>query len=337
MKTALFLAMTALAIPSSARERIAIAHRGASGYLPEHTLPALAAAHAMGAHYLEQDIVLTKDDVPVVLHDIHLDTVTDVAERFPDRKRQDGRYYALDFTLAEIKTLRAGERMDIKKGKAAFPKRFPAGVRLLEVPTLEEELRLIQGLNQSTGRVAGIYPEIKQPSWHRKQGHDISAIVLPVLRRFGYAEKSDPCFLQCFEYSEVKRLRGELGWKGRLIQLLGGGEKKEPDGSEPAFLRSDAGLRELAALVDGIGPAIGSIVSGKTKAARKVSDLASRAQALKLLVHPYTFRSDELPACVDSGEDLHRILFEEADVDGLFSDFPDTTVRWLAAFGARAK
>lgn len=330
MKTTLILAMAILSLAASAREHIVIAHRGASGCIPEHTLPAVAAAHAMGAHYLEQDIVLTKDDVPVVLHDIHLDTVTDVAARFPGRNRQDGRYYALDFTLAEIKTLRAGERVDRKTGKAAFPKRFPAGVRLLEVPTLEEELRFIQGLNQSTGRVAGIYPEIKQPAWHRKQGHDISAIVLPMLRRFGYAEKSDPCFLQCFEHAEVKRLRGELGWKGRLIQLIGGGDKKDAEGSDPVFLRSDAGLRELASLVDGIGPAISSIVSGKSKAARKVSDLTRRARALNLLVHPYTFRSDELPACVDSGDELHRILFKEADVDGVFSDFPDMTVRWLA-------
>src|SRR5688500_2812370 len=93
---------------------LVIAHRGASGYLPEHTIAAKAYAHALGADYIEQDLVLSKDDVPVVLHDIHLDTVTDVAKRFTDRKRADGRYYALDFTLAELKQLRVTERFNVK-------------------------------------------------------------------------------------------------------------------------------------------------------------------------------------------------------------------------------
>lgn len=142
--------------------QIVIAHRGASGYLPEHTLEAKAMAHAQGAHYIEQDLVLTKDDVPVVLHDIHIDTVTDVVEKFPTRKRDDGRYYALDFTLAELKTLRATERFNAVTGKQVYPNRFPKGQGRFEIATLAEELQLIQGLNHSTGRVAGIYPEIDQ-------------------------------------------------------------------------------------------------------------------------------------------------------------------------------
>ena len=108
MKSLLLLSFipTAILMAQDAPQ-IVIAHRGASGYLPEHTLEAKAMAHAHGAHYIEQDLVLTKDEVPVVLHDIHIDTVTDVVEKFPTRKRDDGRYYALDFTLAELKTLQA--------------------------------------------------------------------------------------------------------------------------------------------------------------------------------------------------------------------------------------
>src|SRR5262245_24187713 len=119
-----------------------IAHRGASGYLPEHTIAAKAYAHALGADYLEQDVVLSKDDVPVVLHDVYLDTVTDVAKRFPDRKRADGRFYALDFTLAELKQLRVTERFDVRTGQPVYPKRFPAAQSSFQISTLEEELQL---------------------------------------------------------------------------------------------------------------------------------------------------------------------------------------------------
>ncbi len=306
---------------------IVIAHRGASGYLPEHTLPAKALAHAMGADFLEQDVVLTKDDVPVVLHDVHLDTVTDVATRFPDRKRVDGRYYALDFTLAEIKQLRATERFSAKTGKAAFPRRFPTGQSSFTIPTLEEELQFIAGLNQSTGRAVGIYPEIKQPAWHRKEGHDISRIVLPILQRYGYRTKDDACYLQCFEFEEVKRLRGELGWQGRLVQLLGG--KKGDDGTIFEILRSPEGLAELSKFADGIGPSITSVIAGDTPAERQVTALVKRAHAAGLLVHPYTVRLDELPASVASAEELHRVLFEEAKIDGVFTDFPDVTAKFI--------
>ena len=122
---------------------IVIAHRGASGYLPEHTLEAKAMAHAMGADFIEQDIVLTKDDVPVVMHDIYLDTISDVAARFPGRHRANGRYYALDFTLAEIKQLQATERFSEKTGRQVYPKRFPKGASSFQIPTLEEELQFI--------------------------------------------------------------------------------------------------------------------------------------------------------------------------------------------------
>lgn len=303
---------------------VVIAHRGASGYLPEHTLEAKALAYGMGADFLEQDLVLSKDDVPVVLHDITIDAVTDAATRFPGRQREDGRFYALDFTVAELKQLRVTERISTKTGQAVFPGRFPAGRGRFQIPTLEEELEFIDGLNKSTGRKVGIYPEIKQPGWHRKQGRDLSAAVLPVLERHGYATKDDLCWIQCFEYAEIKRLHGELNWKGRLLLLMGGG-KKAGDGTELDPLRSLEGLKEVAAVADGIGPALESVI----RPDGQVSDLIANAHANQLAVHPYTVRADELPRGAVSLEDLHRLIFRVAGADGVFTDFPDQTVAFL--------
>ena len=148
---------------------LVIAHRGACGYLPEHTLEAKAYAHALGADFIEQDVVATRDNQLIVLHDIHLEGVTNVADLYPDRHREDGRYYARDFELAEIRGLSAGERRGSDGITAAFPNRFPVGVGNFRVPTLREEIKLIQGMNRSTGREAGIYPEIKSPGWHRDE------------------------------------------------------------------------------------------------------------------------------------------------------------------------
>ena len=309
---------------------IVIAHRGASGYLPEHTLEAKAMAHALGADFLEQDLVLSKDEVPMVLHDIHIDTISDVATRFPSRKRADGRYYALDFTVEELKQLRASERFNPTTGKAVFPKRFPVGKSRFEIPTLEEELELIQGLNKSTGRTAGVYPEIKSPAWHRAQGHDISKIVLPILQRFGYATKSAPCFLQCFEHAEVLRLRTELGWKGKLVMLMDDVPKGE-DGTDYLGLQSAKGLAELAKVADGIGPDLSSVIGSN----RKITELVKNAHASGMVVHPYTFRIDQLPKYAHSPEDLLGLLYKDAKIDGLFSDFTDVTVRWLTKQGLR--
>ncbi|EIS17042.1 glycerophosphodiester phosphodiesterase, partial [Yersinia pestis] len=143
---------------ASAIDKVVIAHRGASGYLPEHSLPAKAMAYAQGADYLEQDLVMTKDNELVVLHDHYLDRVTDVAERFPDRARKDGRYYAIDFTLPEIKSLKFTEGFDIdKNGKKvqSYPNRFPMGKSDFRVHTFQEEIEFIQGLNHSTGKNTG--------------------------------------------------------------------------------------------------------------------------------------------------------------------------------------
>jgi glycerophosphoryl diester phosphodiesterase len=308
---------------------LVIAHRGASGYLPEHTLEAKAYAHALGVDYIEQDLVLSKDGVPIVIHDIYLDTVTDVARRFPDRKRSDGRYYVTDFTVAELKQLRVTERFNARTGRRVFPGRFPAEASTFQLSTFEEELELIQGLNRSTGRAAGIYPEIKQPKWHRAEGHDISVVVLKILKRYGYAARSDACFLQCFEWPEVQRLRNELGWRGRLVMLIEA-KSKGDDGTDHDFLCTPAGLREVAKVADGIGPAIGRLVTWQASGAKPtLTELMSNARAAKLQVHPYTVRVDDLPANCTSADALHAVLFGELRVDGVFTDFSDVTLRWL--------
>ena len=336
MKTILSALLCALTLPLAAQtsKPVVIAHRGASGYLPEHTLEAKVLAHAMGADFLEQDVVLTKDDAPIVTHDIQLETISDVAQRFPDRKRANGHYYALDFTLAEIKQLHANERINPKTGKAVYPNRFPLGRSSFQIPTLEEELQLIQGLNKTCHRIAGIYPEIKQPGWHRKEGHDISRIVLPILRRYGYATKQDPCWIQCFEADEVKRIRAELGWEGHLLLLLSA-PRKNADGSSGDAWFTPAGMMELAKFADGIGPDLSAIVSGKSKADRAVTDFVKSAHAAKLVVHPYTLRADDLPKFADSMDDALEVLFAEAKLDGLFTDFSDLAVKWLGAHGMR--
>ncbi len=187
MKLKMTLAALAIGVMSAsalAADKLVIAHRGASGYLPEHTLPAKAMAYAQDADYLEQDLVMTKDDQLVVLHDHYLDRVTDVAERFPDRARKDGRYYAIDFTLAEIKSLKFSEGFELENGKKVqtFPGRFPMGKSDFRVHTFEEEIEFVQGLNHSTGKNIGIYPEIKAPWFHHQEGKDIALKVLETLK-----------------------------------------------------------------------------------------------------------------------------------------------------------
>jgi glycerophosphoryl diester phosphodiesterase len=324
-------AFGAIAVMASAAaaDKLVIAHRGASGYLPEHTLAAKAAAHVMGADYLEQDVVLSKDGVPMVLHDIQIDTVTDVAQIFPDRARRDGRFYAIDFTLDELKSLTVMERAD-QAGRPAFPGRFPRGASSFQIPTLAEEIELIQGLNLSTGREAGIYPEIKAPGWHRAQGQDISKVVLAVLADYGYAGPDDLVFLQCFDWNETQRIRNELGWRGKLVQLLGENAWNEAPGVDYDALRSEIGLAAIARVADGIGPWLGHVVIGVAAAGQPmVTDLVANAHAQGLVVHPYTFRADALPDYAESLEELFRLFLVDAGVDGVFTDFPDRAVAFV--------
>ena len=162
-------------------KKIVIAHRGASGYLPEHTLEAKAMAHAMNVDFIEQDLVLSKDNVAIVIHDIYLDDVTNVATKYPDRKRKDNRYYVIDFTFEELKKLKVTERFNPKTGEQVFKNRFPIWKGNFKLHSLQEEIELLQGLNKSTGKNIGIYPEIKEPEFHKKEGKNLTKVVLKVL------------------------------------------------------------------------------------------------------------------------------------------------------------
>jgi glycerophosphoryl diester phosphodiesterase len=307
-------------------EPLVIAHRGASGYLPEHTLAAQAMAVGQGADFIEQDVVLSRDGVPLVLHDLTLDAVTDVALRFPGRARDDGRFYAIDFDLAEIRTLRVRERVDATTGDPAFPKRFPDLPVPFRVATLADSIALVQGLEASTGRVIGIYPEIKRPAWHRAEGQDISRIVVDLLAAHGYGAAEDGrLFLQCFDWAETRRIRHELGYAGPLVQLIGRNSWPDAAGTHYLALLTTPGLDELARTVDAIGPFIGLVID---ESGRDTS-LAARARAHGLAVHAYTLRADRLPGWAGDMAVLTTRLVE-AGVGGLFTDHPDQTRRALS-------
>ncbi len=314
-----------------APEKIVIAHRGASGYLPEHTLSAKAMAYAMGAHYIEQDLVMTRDDRLIVLHDITLDRTTDVADKFPGRARADGRHYAIDFDLAEIRRLRATEGFERVDGerRPGFANRFPLDRSSFRVPTFAEEIELIQGLNHSTGGDVGIYPEIKQPEFHRAEGKDISSAVVEVLKQYGYTEKTDKVFLQTFSFPELEIIRREImprvGVELRLVLLL-------RDTSTYPWIFAADGMKMLAEYADGIGPAHRLIIDPNSVPGEpRVSAWVDRAQAAGLALHPFTFRADpgQLPAYAGSFADWLEQHYFGAGVDGLFTDFPDLVTRFL--------
>ena len=315
-----------MAQPSPAAP-IVIAHRGASGYLPEHTLAAKAMAHAMGANFLEQDIVLSKDGVPVVLHDIYLDSTTDVAQRFPGRARADKRFYAIDFNLQELQQLTLHERStrdSSGREVPVYPGRYPLQQTSFTIPTLAQEIDLISGLDRSTGRTTGLYIELKAPRLHSRAGMDLAAIVLDVLAEKNYADRPEQVFLQCFDGSTLQRLRHELRTPLPLIQLIGENNWGEDTDSDYEYLQTPQGLAQVAAYAHGIGPWLQQIYLGKDGRGKVLlSELVTLAHAAGLLVHPYTFRRDELPAGIDSFEELLDVFLLQAGVDGLFTDFPD--------------
>lgn len=278
--------------------RIVIAHRGASGYLPEHTLPAYALAHGMGADYIEPDLVLTRDGHLICLHDIYLQATTNVEQVFPDRAREDGRWYAADFTLEEIRQLQAEERLG---------NRFPRGSSRFAVPSFAEMIELVQGLNERTGRTVGIYPELKAPAWHRAEGLPMEEALLEIVERYGYRESGAPIFVQSFEEESLRRLR-ELGSELPQVFLMAEVEQYR------RFLSAD-GIAGVTDFADGVGPA-------KTMLERQ-PELIGWAHDASLTVHPYTFRADQVPDRHDSHEaELERYLFEFG-VDGVFTDYPD--------------
>lgn len=346
---------------------LVIAHRGASGHLPEHTLEAYALAIERGADFIEPDLVATKDGVLIARHEPNIVGTTNVAElpRFADRKRTvmvDGvaetGFFASDFTLAEIRSLRATQRLAFRD--QAFNGRFL-------VPTLDEVIALAKRKTREKGRPIGIYPETKHPTYHRDLGLPLEERLLDALTRAGWNRRSAPVFVQSFEQANLKFIRARSTVK--LVQLVDGSDIAldgtmvfKPPTDRPydwtvagragtwADLLTPAGLAEVATYADGIGPwkrylvsVSGTDANGDGKpddvngdgtvddADRKTlppSAVVRDAHAAGLLVHPFTFRNEPRYLAADYGQLPTReyVQFFQLGVDGLFSDFADTAV-----------
>ena len=350
---------------------LVIGHRGTAGYLPDHTLPGYALAIKLGADYIEPDLVATKDGYLVARHEPNIGATTDVADHpeFADRRRTaviDGAetapdWFVSDFTLAELRTLRA------KQPFSDRPQRFNGRFR---IPTLEEVIALAKRYSKRYHRTIGIYPKTKHPTYHKSIGLPLERKLVKILAKAGLNHRRSPVFIQSFETSNLKRL--DKITPVRLVQLIDANDVN-PDGSldytapfdrpydwtasgRPGTfgdLTTDAGLDEVASYADGIGPwkpyiistaavdidgdgtvgdedGDGNIDEGDRKLLEP-TDLVARAHARGLLVHPYTFRNEAKRLAFDYGDNPieEYLRFYEAGVDGLFSDFADT------AFAAR--
>ncbi len=351
------------------RAPLIIGHRGASGYLPEHTLAAYQLAIELGADYIEPDLVMTRDGHLIARHEPNLIATTDVKNRpeFASRKRtakvdgfEEEGWFASDFTLAEIKTLRAVQAF------AERPQQFNGVFR---IPTLEEIIALAKRASKDKGRAIGIYPETKHPTYHRSIGLPLERKLVEVLRRADLDRRDSPVFIQSFEQSNLKELRRLT--KVRLIQLVDANDVN-PDGTldytapfdrpydwtvsgDPAlqartfaFFATDEGLKEVRTYADGIGPWKRYIVSTVAKdlngdgiigdengdglideadrALLPATDLVTRAHKVGLLVHTWTFRNEGRRLAADyTGNPVKEYLqFYALGIDGVFADFPDT-------------
>lgn len=319
LKTNLTLFLYVFLFEYASGARTIIAHRGAPGYLPEHTLEGVAMAHSWGVDFIEPDVVLTKDNHAVVLHDIHIDTTTNVAKVFPKKKRKDGRFYAIDFTLKELKRLRVTERFDYKTKKQIYSKRFSNTELAFQIPTFKEFIILVQELNRTRVKKIGIYPEIKSPEFHIKEGRDITKIVFNLMVKYGYNKKNSNAYIQCFYLPTLKRLKEEFNSKIKQVFLIAENSWKESSLNYD-FYRTEEGIKELAQHVDGIGPYFYHIYK---------TNLVRLAKEHKLIVHPYTHRIDQLPKELPTNKLFFNYLFKEQNVDGIFSDFADIAKKHL--------
>jgi glycerophosphoryl diester phosphodiesterase len=308
-------------------EPIVIAHRGASGYRPEHTLAAYALGARLGADYIEPDLVSTRDGVLVARHENEISATTDVADHaeFASRrttKTIDGLtltgWFTEDFTLRELKTLRAKERIpELRQRNALYDGRY-------EIPTFQEVIDLARRLK------VGIYPETKHPTYFRGIGLPLEPPLVRALRRY-----EGRVFVQSFEVANLEALDEELD--APLVQLLGARTARPADGTASTYgeMATPAGLKAIARYADGVGPSKDYIVprdaTGRSLAPTGFVRDAHRAG---LLVHPYTFRDENafLPLELRRGADpaAYGSAFAEYDqffalgVDGLFSDNADT-------------
>ena len=317
---------------------LVIAHRGASGHRPEHTLAAYTLAVEQGADVIEPDLVMTRDGVLVARHENEISGTTDVAQHpeFADRQATrtiDGEpvtgWFTEDFTLAELKTLRAVERLpDLRPQSAAFDGRF-------EVPTFDEILALADSLGAVHGRRIGLYPETKHPTHFRRIGLPLEAPLVDALHAAGYTSASDLVWIQSFEVGNLELLRGLT--RLRLVQLAmpGAGPADRSEMRYGAMMAPD-GLATVATYADAVGVAKAMVLDPETLAP---SSLVADAHAAGLAVHVWTLRPENafLPVPLRSSDapaahgDLAAEVraLAEAGVDGVFADVPDTVIAAL--------
>ncbi|MGE0665043.1 MAG: glycerophosphodiester phosphodiesterase family protein [Sphingomonadales bacterium] len=285
---------------------IVIAHRGASGYLPEHTIEAYEKAIDLGADFIEPDLVFTSDGVLVARHDRWLSDSTDVADHpeFAARRtvkpgRDEPDWWAEDFTFSELRTLRA---------RQAFPGRSKADDGKFLIPRFDEILELARDAR------VGVYPEAKDPAALAALGHDFTAPLLNALGEYGFGPGGLPVFIQSFDPDFLRGLRNRTRIPLVILVAVVGGTET-------------VGLEEAAAFADGVGPHKSMLVG----ADGGDTGYVERAHRLGLLVHPYTFRDDYVgPSFADIRAELGAFL--ALGIDGLFTDFPDTA---LAVRGRR--
>jgi glycerophosphoryl diester phosphodiesterase len=339
------IAMMSVAIIGAApapTSPLIIAHRGASGQRPEHTQAAYDLAIAQGADFIEPDLVMTKDGAIIVRHENEIGGTTNVASRpeFAARKTTkaiDGEsitgWFTEDFTLAELKTLRARERLpQLRTESAKFDGQF-------SIMTLGEVIDFVRAREKAFKRRIGIYPETKHPSYFAKLGLSFDKPLLTTLRRGGYSKATDPLFIQSFEVGNLKRLRKATAL--RLIQLMSD-EGGPPDltGTTYASMATPSGLRTIASYAYGVGVAKAMILPrDKVEQWTAPTPLIADAHAAGLKVHAWTFRAENifLPLALRSGPnpgasgDLTAEIkrFAALGIDGLFSDHPEEAVAAL--------
>lgn len=284
-----------------------IAHRGASAYLPEHTLPAYALAIGQGADVIEPDVVLTRDGVLVCSHDLYAANSAAMARLYPTRARADGKFYLIDFDLAELRAV--GEPLG--RNAALGPG--------MTIATLDELITLVQRVNSVTRRERPleIIPEAKHPAFHRENGRPIESALVSALAARGYRARTDGAVIQCFDLDALRRIRVELGCDLRLVYLVG----------DPP---SDAVLDEVATFADGLGPnrrLLGTPAASPTSPTPIDTDLVSRAAARGLPLFPYTFHVDDPTTPAARAEiDAMRRTLAIPGVRGIFTDNPDLGV-----------
>ncbi len=325
--------LAALALAMAANGPIVIAHRGASGERPEHTLGSYALAIDQGADFIEPDLVSTKDGVLVARHENEISETTDVAAHpeFADRKTTktiDGQsltgWFTEDFTLAELKTLRAKERLpQLRPANTAYDGQW-------DVPTLDEIIALVKRREQETGRRIGLYPETKHPSHFRALGLPLEERLVATLAKAGYDGADDPVFIQSFEVDNLKRLNAMTELP--LIQLMASvaGPPDQP-GVTYAAMSTPEGLAEIALYADGVGLEKAMVIprtaDGRLAAPTRI---VADAHAAGLKVHAWTFRRENyfLPAEFKAGDSPVAVgkvgaeikAFLATGIDGLFSD-----------------